>query len=75
MGHIQRKHLNEAKVVVPPAKVIQMLGVQIEPLLDRWLANSEQAQTLTQLRDTLLPRLISGQLRLPEAESMLAETG
>ena len=35
--------------------------------------NSEQAQTLATLRDTLLPRLISGQLRLPEAEEQLAE--
>lgn len=67
MGHIQRKHLTEAKVAVPPEEVIQVLGAQIEPLMDRWLANAEQAETLTQLRDTLLPRLISGQLRLPEA--------
>ncbi len=66
MGHIQRKHLTEAKVIVPPDEAILKLGVQIEPLLDRWLANAEQAQTLTRLRDILLPRLISGQLRLPK---------
>lgn len=36
-------------------------------------SNRKQAQTLTQLRDTLLPRLISGQLRLPEAEAMLVK--
>ena len=34
--------------------------------------NSEQAQTLATLRDTLLPRLISGQLRLPEAQALVA---
>ena len=73
MGHIQRKHLTDAKVVVPPEEIIQVLGEQIEPLVDRWLANAEQAQTLTQLRDTLFPRLISGQLRLPEAETLVAE--
>ena len=33
--------------------------------------NSEQAQTLATLRDTLLPRLISGQLRLPQTETIL----
>jgi type I restriction enzyme S subunit len=71
MGHIQRKHLTEAQVVVPPEEVIQVLGAQIEPLIERWLANAEQAQSLTQLRDTLLPRLISGQLRLSEAEAQL----
>jgi type I restriction enzyme S subunit len=35
--------------------------------------NRHQAQTLATLRDTLLPRLISGQLRLPAAETLLAE--
>jgi type I restriction enzyme S subunit len=35
--------------------------------------NEIQAQTLATLRDTLLPRLISGQLRLPEAESQIEE--
>ena len=37
----------------------------VRPLFDRVHAGRLQAQTLTQLRDTLLPRLISGQLRLP----------
>ncbi|OAI21466.1 hypothetical protein A1359_19375 [Methylomonas lenta] len=35
--------------------------------------NNQQAQTLTTLRDTLLPRLISGKLRLPEAEAMVKQ--
>ena len=43
------------------------------PLINTIFSNSKQAQTLTQLRDTLLPRLISGQLRLPEAEAQLEE--
>jgi len=38
-------------------------------MLDGWIENERQSQTLTQLRDTLLPRLISGQLRLAEAEA------
>jgi type I restriction enzyme S subunit len=33
--------------------------------------NQKQAATLTDLRDTLLPRLISGKLRVPEAEALL----
>jgi type I restriction enzyme S subunit len=40
-------------------------------MLNRWITNSLKAHTLSTLRDTLLPRLISGQLRLPEAEAML----
>ena len=38
-------------------------------LHQRVKANERQAQTLSTLRDTLLPRLISGQLRLPEAQA------
>jgi len=35
--------------------------------------NEERATLLTQLRDTLLPRLISGQLRLPQAAALIEE--
>lgn len=35
--------------------------------------NRPLAQTLATLRDTLLPRLISGQFRLPEAEAMIED--
>ena len=39
----------------------------------RFAVNLKQAETLTSLRDTLLPRLISGQLRLPDAEALVEE--
>lgn len=58
--------------VLNPGKDISVtFGALIEPLYETVRANVEQAQTLTTLRDTLLPRLISGQLRLPEVESQL----
>lgn len=58
-------------LVIPRPDVLYSFNRIVEPLLESILANHEQAQTLTQLRDTLLPRLISGQLRLPEAETVL----
>jgi type I restriction enzyme S subunit len=51
---------------LPPDEVMKVFDSAARPLLDAIGANSEQAQTLATLRDTLLPRLISGQLRLPE---------
>jgi type I restriction enzyme S subunit len=42
-------------------------------LLARMKNNIQLVRTLGNLRDTLLPRLISGKLRVPEAESMLSE--
>lgn len=73
MGHIQRAHLTHAKVLTPPDDFISVVGECFEPLLNRWISNALQAQNLATLRDTLLPRLISGQLRLPEAEPQIEE--
>ncbi|CAJ8624267.1 HsdS protein [Burkholderia pseudomallei] len=69
MGHIQRKHLTEARLAIPPAHVLASLSELVAPLFERRIANSLQARYVASLRDTLLPRLISGQLRLPEAEA------
>lgn len=52
--------------VKPQDEVMKLFDSVARPLLNAIGANSEQAQTLSTLRDTLLPRLISGQLRLPE---------
>ena len=50
--------------LMPPREVAKNFGSLLEPLFVRFRQNTEQAQTLATLRDTLLPRLISGQLRL-----------
>lgn len=71
MGHIQRKHLTEAKLALPPPALLAALGKVVGPLLERRVTNSLQGRELGALRDTLLPRLISGKLRLPEAEAQL----
>ena len=73
MGHIKRSHLTEAKVLIPPTEVIENQTNVLKPLLDRLVANRLQSNTLTELRDTLLPKLISGELRIPEAEEQVSE--
>ena len=57
---------------VPSAAVLCAFNAVACPLLEKVSANQGQAQTLATLRDTLLPRLISGRLRLPEAEALAA---
>ena len=71
MGHIQRHHLSEAIVVIPPPETLRGLDRFLGPLIEKVVAGRLQARTLAELRDTLLPRLISGKLRVPEAEAML----
>ena len=69
---ISKKAFRPIPVVVPSSPVIEAFLAIASPLFTRLVANEQQAQTLATLRDTLLPRLISGQLRLPEV-NLLAE--
>jgi type I restriction enzyme S subunit len=60
--------LSDLMVVVPPVEVVkQLYGAGIEQIDACKRRNQQQIRTLTSIRDTLLPRLISGQLRLPVA--------
>jgi type I restriction enzyme S subunit len=71
MGHIQRGHLSSAKVNVPSEPVLKVADALFAPIVERIVHNALQANTLANLRDTLLPRLISGQLRIADAEAEL----
>ena len=53
--------------VVPDQSVLHAFHAVANPLLAKVARNQQQAHSLAALRDTLLPRLISGQLRVPEA--------
>jgi len=68
MPRVNWKDLAAYPVAIPPESVAADYTQAIAPMLYRMKANVHEAQTLATLRDTLLPRLISGQLRLPEAE-------
>ncbi|MFN9450935.1 MAG: restriction endonuclease subunit S, partial [Rubrivivax sp.] len=68
MGHIQRVHLTESRLALPPASVMRALSTVVGPLLERRINGALQARELAAVRDSLLPRLISGKLRLPEAQ-------
>lgn len=73
MPRVGWKDLAAYPVVIPTESVAVEYTLVIEPLLARMKATVHEAQTLATLRDTLLPRLISGQLRLPEAELQIQE--
>jgi type I restriction enzyme, S subunit len=73
MGHIQRRHLSEAKAFVPPKALLEEADKIISPLLDRIIACQLESRHLATLRDTLLPKLISGDLRLEDPERFLRE--
>ena len=64
MGHIQRHHLTNAKVVSPPMEVLRAAGGLLAALLDRHVDNAVQSRELVAQREALLPRLLSGKLRM-----------
>ena len=66
---LNRNHIHGLKYVLPPLELVQAYDDMARAIHLRVLENNRQVQTLTQLRDTLLPRLISGQLRLSETEA------
>ena len=71
MGHIKRHHLTDALTIVPPNPALEMMSETMEPLVNKMLNNDLESRTLASLRDALLPRLISGELRVPDAERMV----
>lgn len=71
MGHIKRRHLSEALCAVPPSGILNEAGPVLGSLFDRQQLCREENQTLAEIRDTLLPKLISGEIRVPEAEKRL----
>ncbi|MCC7014877.1 MAG: restriction endonuclease subunit S [Planctomycetes bacterium] len=68
MGHIQRRHLTKAQAVVPSKEVLKRADAIIQPHWRRRVLNSVQMRTLASLRDALLPKLLSGELRVRDAE-------
>lgn len=57
------------QVAVPTPTDLAELSVALQPLLERVAANRRESRTLAELRDALLPKLISGELRVRDAEA------
>ena len=72
IANFQTTHFLETELVAcPPDDVLKAFAETVQPLIAR--VHLTQIQELASLRDTLLPRLISGQLRLPEVEAHLED--
>lgn len=63
-GHIKRGDLDEAMVLVPSSERLNEMTLVMEPLFGKHITNSAQIKSLTALRDTLLPKLMSGEVRV-----------
>ena len=73
--HLGKGDIDRFVALLPPAAVRLAYAEVIDPHYARIVANKQTCRTLSALRDTLLPRLISGQLRLPEAQAQIEVEG
>ena len=64
MGHIQRKHLKETLINVPDKLLFEKANKILNPIFEQIKTNRLQVETLTDLRDSLLPKLMSGKIEL-----------
>lgn len=65
MGHIQREHLSAAKIKIPNAEdILKQMDNTFSPLINKIIINFDQIDLLTKMRDTLLPKLMSGEIRV-----------
>ncbi len=64
MGHIQRKHLSDALTVVPTEDILIRLSPIIEEILEKIIVNNKEIMNLSNVRDSILPRLMSGKIRV-----------
>jgi len=60
-----------SKFLVPNEKVLMAFDGQIDLIFQMIYANEKEINTLASLRDTLLPKLISGEMRIPDAEIII----
>jgi type I restriction enzyme S subunit len=66
--------ISSTKFIRPSNAIITIFEDNVAPLFMKWFSNSSENNTLTILRDTLLPKLISGELSLEDLPDLIKQT-
>jgi type I restriction enzyme S subunit len=74
-GAINGKDLASIQIVMPRTEVIAAFNSQCLPMDESIQSSTLETEHLMTIRNTLLPKLISGEIRIPDAEKMLEEVG
>ena len=69
--HINKNNVNELPILCPVERVIRAFAATAVPTFDRIRQSCFETRTLAALRDALLPKLISGELRVQDAEGLI----
>ncbi len=63
-GSISKSDFESIDIILPEKSIISKFQVEVKPIDYKIITNTNQIQTLTSLRDTLLPKLMSGEVRV-----------
>ena len=78
-GSVQKNfgpvHLKQMSVMLPAFSVVDAHNKMVNPFIEKYLKNQKGNETLAQLRDTLLPKLMSGEIRVREAQHLAEDVG
>ena len=66
MGHIKRGELDKAKVLIPESHQMNTISDIMKPIHLQMISNELESRRLAELRDTLLPKLMSGEIKIIE---------
>ena len=71
---LNRNHVHNIPVIVPPISVVEAFETLVIPMFRNFRENDKQASTLADIRDALLPKLLSGEIRIKEAEKLVGDS-
>jgi len=72
-AEISKRNFRPIQVVIPHERILKAYVHQVEPLHQQVVLNLQELNTLASLRDTLLSKLISGELRVPDCEKLMGD--
>ncbi|MBF2755412.1 MAG: restriction endonuclease subunit S [Gammaproteobacteria bacterium AqS3] len=72
---VDNQSILNTRCILPPDDLFQIFHILLKPLFERIEISHRESSALVKLRNTLLPKLISGELRIPDAETLLEEAG
>lgn len=65
MGHIQRQHLTDSLVLVPDSRALERMNQILKSIIEKLIQVKMESKCLSNIRDSILPKLISGKIRVP----------
>ena len=71
--HLGKRDIDQVRLLWPGESALRKFGERVEPMLDRATAASAENRALAAIREALLPKLVSGEIRITDAERVVAE--